>query len=457
MDNIPLPYGGMTEDQIQKLLSQPGQGGPDATTGYNPNSPTAQANAAQIDSMPVSTPDDDSDEDSSPLDEKPSGNPAQSPYDRILSYLKPKAIPKLNLDIGQSKYTPDTLNDALKTSQMADLTSQLGKAGELIGTGITGTTGLKPTQAVGTEAFNNIAKSGEKGVQNYQIMKDNEKDDPNSPMSQMFRQYAKQFGVNVKGDFTASQGEKLLPYVFKGFEANEARNAKHEDTAIKLLELQDNKDSKRQAKLDDTATKRFDDLNKKLTSEIASSRSAFGRGANTVRSAEAIERLAGGTDPNNLDTRQITEIARNLDSMLSNGSPSISGMNKLIPNTAMGSAAKIEEWLLSKPRGAQQGEFVKRMLDTVTREKNLAREQLQRTQGSILGSYTDLQKNYPDKFKDVLASHDIPDDITNFSNRANKALQKTISSSTLKDYAMKHAISEDDAKNLLTKAGYVIQ
>ena len=177
-------------------------------------------------------------------------------------------------------------------------------------------------------------------------------------------------------------------------------------------------------------------VNKLLASEVASSRSTFGQGAKIYRSAEAIETL--GTqipDPNNLDSRQIAEIATNLDAMLRGGSATIGGTNKLIPSTYTGSLAKIEEYLLKIPIGSQQGAFVKRMLETVKREKELAKEQIKRTQKKLLGSYSNLADDEAGgdsvRWSHLMRVHGLPADIQ-MDDSEPKELSKSIGESTPK-------------------------
>jgi hypothetical protein len=164
---------------------------------------------------------------------------------------------------------------------------------------------------------------------------------------------------------------------------------------------------KQEEKQDQFDRKRLDNLGKLLTSETASSRSAFGRGANNIRSAEAIEALAdqfkGRLDQ--MDERQITEVARSLDALLAQGQPTVSGTVHLIPKTAVGNTAKIVEYLRNIPTGQQQGAFISRMLETVAREKELAKEQVKRTQGKILGPYMETLKRRPDDARDILQPH----------------------------------------------------
>jgi hypothetical protein len=162
------------------------------------------------------------------------------------------------------------------------------------------------------------------------------------------------------------------------------------------------------AKLDN----RFSSANKLISEELASSRTSFGRSANIFRSAEALERLAQQVpDPNNLNGNQIREIAKNLDSMLSNGAGTVSGTDKLIPSTAAGDTMSMIQYITGLPKGKQQGAFVQQMMDTVKREKDLSRDQMTRAQGGLLGGYTDLADKDPDRWATMMQLHGLPVDL----------------------------------------------
>jgi hypothetical protein len=63
----------------------------------------------------------------------------------------------------------------------------------------------------------------------------------------------------------------------------------------------------------------------------------------------------------------------------------------------------------------------------VQREKELAAEQIKRTQGKLLGSYSNLQEKDPERWELILRQHELPTDV--FSKepvkKSEKALQPT--------------------------------
>lgn len=223
--------------------------------------------------------------------------------------------------------------------------------------------------------------------------------DPNSAESQTMRNIARDV-IGLKIPETASYESivKILP-TLSSFEAKKAASE------VKSLLVKSEQDAKKERDKDKAKEKRdkeFTKMSEKLTSEIASSRSSFGKSAGIMRSAEALETFIKGIDLKDITTRQIYEIARGLDSMLSQGAATISGTKKLIPSSYSGSLANILEYITSIPKGAGQEEFIKQMMETVSREKQLAGEQIKRTQGKLLSGYKHLKEKDPEKYEEIL-------------------------------------------------------
>jgi len=312
------------------------------------------------------------------------------------------------LDLTKSSQEQSDFNkkiqQLMESRDKQQLVAQLGKAAEIIGSGIS------HSKPVSQEAYDEIAKNADQPLKDFASKLEMRKFDPNSDISKSYKQFAKQIGVKVSDSSSAADLEKLTPLMEKYMQAKEAAAARRDMRAMA-----------QQVRDDEKLNKRFSEANNKIASEISSSRSAFGKAANVHRSAEAIERMTDGIDPNNLDSRQITELARNLDAMLSSGQATISGMKKLIPETFSGNTMKIAEYISGLPKGARQGEFVQRMLETVRREKELAGDQIKRTQRKILAGYEDLQKKDPERFRRLLEIHELPQDI--FTENALKKKQ----------------------------------
>jgi hypothetical protein len=323
--------------------------------------------------------------------------------------------------------------NAQNRQTMAILGNQLGAAGDIIAGGLTRQGPNAQAQALFKEQAGqagNISKQ-------YQERIAMQEQDPNSEVSKQVRDRLKKVGVNVSDNLSAAQLNKYIEPAVEKEQLQASRlKAQQDNKNLQLQYLKQKQDQLNvirdnaiQTKKSTMDTNRIDKANKLITAEVASSRSAFGRAANTNQAAEKIETLTQGIDPNNLDKRQIAEIARNLDGMLANGQPSISGMNKLLPASASGDVSKIMEYIGNIPKGAQQGEFVNRLMATVSREKQLSHDQMSRTQGKLLGSYSDL-KDHP-SFKAMLRQQGIPEDI--FDQQTNSSKPQSINQQSPKE------------------------
>jgi hypothetical protein len=194
--------------------------------------------------------------------------------------------------------------------------------------------------------------------------------------------------------------------------ANRAQTQKqiHDDNVDLRRTLAQNAQGSRQervqAKADKETTDRFDRLNSKLNADLASGRTVFGTAARTKQSVENAEALLNGeVDPNNLDSRQVYELSKVLDRILSQGSPSISGTEHLSPDTARQWLAKKLEYVTNERQGAQAGNFVKSISHTLEREKAIANKQIKDAQKRLVSSYGDLASKDQDKWNEIMEAH----------------------------------------------------
>lgn len=134
----------------------------------------------------------------------------------------------------------------------------------------------------------------------------------------------------------------------------------------------------------------------------------FGVSQQVYNRAERLQSLANAYKDGNLDPRQMEELAIGLNSMLSGSNTGASEQVKgLVPNTIMGNAQKLSEWLTNNPTGTKQQAFVQRMLGSVEREKNTAADQIKRVQFQRIARFADLEKKMPDDFYNTLESSGI--------------------------------------------------
>lgn len=344
----------------------------------------------------------------------PANEAAQSPKsDGAINKTPKKSDTQSLADLLAQEPQGEKYADVQKRKQLAILANELGSAGDIIGGAIAHN---GPNEAAQKLFKNNIA-GAESITNDFKDKKAMEEQDPNSAVSQNYRKFLERYGVSAGPGITAAQVKAtLLPAAEKESLLKERLQAQRENKEMQLEYLKAHKeqtkvaqDLKRQDMLDKQATQDVLKANKLISSEIASSRSSFGRAANTHQAAEKILAMVQDIDPNDLNNRQITEIARNLDGMLSNGQPTISGLTKLLPKSAQGDFAKIKEYISNIPKGAQQGAFVQNMIDTVNREKGLADRQVRKTQGELLSGFNKY-KDHPE-MQQMLRMRGLPLDI----------------------------------------------
>lgn len=272
-----------------------------------------------------------------------------------------------------------------------------------------------------------MAKESGQPIQDYLLRRQEEANDPDSGLSKGMRSYMQQIGMPVNDMATAGQLKQIMPFVFKDMEAKQAQkthsqdidarlaeqreiaNMHSQDLAMRKQELDNNKDLIRQDKMDKQDTDRIGKLNEKMTADVQSGRTAFGQAARNYQAVQNAQGLLNGeTDVNNLDNRQVFELTRVLDRVLSQGNPSQFGSEHLNPDTARGYLAKLMEYATNKRQGAGAGDFVKTIRDTLNREGHMAQAQMGRTQRELLSGNKDLYTRHPEKMGDVLEGHGLP-------------------------------------------------
>lgn len=307
--------------------------------------------------------------------------------------------------------------DAQANAKAGRLANQLGRAGEIIGAGIS------RTKPVAQEIFNEQIKSAGQPVEDIQnlqkfqgqkLVQDEAKiklkvsqneSDPNSDISKTSRSLYEKAMKRKLPESTSAADIKAA-----GFDS--VINAMTKAEELKLIREQKLEQQKEKAELasDDKANKRFDQMNKLITADVASGRSAFGIAAKNLQSIQNAKQLLTGRDPNSLDPREVYETARILDRVLSQGSPTVRGSEKLTPETASSWMAKVMERATNERQGAGQGSFVRQFSKTFDREEDNANKQIASTQKKLLGSYDDLRQKYPERWNTIMMSSGIPTD-----------------------------------------------
>lgn len=350
-------------------------------------------------------------------DENEEASPAAvlAKYNNLKANPTPNARPlgdTLAALLGKSR---DELSNAQSDRNSLQLMSMLGQAGSTIGNALTPLAAKQDSSAFWNQ-MNNAAQQPITDLKTKEDMAQGalknqllvgeaqtamDKNNPTSAVSMAAKEfYKKTTGKDADVRLSAADLEKMDPILARMFTQGE--NAKNR--AIMSQNLTTHKNSKEAS---DLAQK----MSKALDSDVASSRTALGRAANKKQSAAAIEALVSAyADPNNIDVRQTQEIAKSLDAMISGGAGSVSGTEHLIPKTYAGSWAKVVEWISSNPHGANQGEFIKRMMDTVGREKSLAQAQLVEYGKQKIPAFKRLRELDKDQYNEILKSHGLDED-----------------------------------------------
>jgi hypothetical protein len=136
-------------------------------------------------------------------------------------------------------------------------------------------------------------------------------------------------------------------------------------------------------------------LGKDLDASV-SSRSPFGQNQMQVNKSEKLmQLLANGK---NLDVRQQNELAIGLAAILSgSNAPAQETIHGLVPPKTLASGPTgIMEWLFNEPIGTGQQAFVKRMAETLQRERDTAQGEIVRDQLNRITSHQVHLRKYPD-------------------------------------------------------------
>lgn len=158
----------------------------------------------------------------------------------------------------------------------------------------------------------------------------------------------------------------------------------------------------------------------KLTDEIDPNKARtgeFGRQAQLVNKANQALVIRDQNPTLNFTKNQTREFATAIANLVgSNGSTAVHSVNELVPSSGTGTYNDILSAIENKPRGREQQEFIKLLVETAERERNLAASNVKSIQFSRLPNFEHLSKADSQRFGDIIKA-------------------KTHSNSALDDYA----------------------
>lgn len=177
---------------------------------------------------------------------------------------------------------------------------------------------------------------------------------------------------------------------------------------------------------DEKTNKRFSNFGEALD-ENKGRTGEFGRQAQFVNNSDRVLVLGQQFPDGNLPPAQMGELAQATAALVSGGSHGAEAtVKRYVPHTFSGSAAGIEQWLSSDPKGAKQQGFAKLMFETANREKSLAQGKIEGIKYSRVAQFGDLEKRDPETFNAVLMSHGIePDKYKQFKAGGYRAPQQS--------------------------------
>lgn len=341
-------------------------------------------------------------------------------------------VPQLkSLDFGQQGGlgTDENLQKAQDSSALARLTNQLGAAGELIGSGIS------HTQPVAQKLFADQAKESDQITKDWEQRVANEKNDPNSPLSQGMKDYMKNLGFDIKGNPSASDLAAVSPMVFKDFEAREKAKEmqlrtqelgeqKKQTAALQgalkaqaLATTEAGKNSRQQESLaskeglaegskEGKATKDQNNAMQQTLTLLESNRSSNPEVQQAYRDRYAASKaltLVSKYDPDKLSPQQVKLLTSELTKIATGGVPTSTEMAALTPSSYESKFKELVSRVLNKPTEANLGAFVKQYQDYLKDLNDNAQKVIKDKMGRVIelkrgsvgeDNYNLLQKQY---------------------------------------------------------------
>jgi len=343
--------------------------------------------------------------------------------------------PTSKVDFGNtpSVASLEKLQALQKQMNEAQQQNEFGRIGAAMATGMSGVE--NKFEPIFADREKRISQMPDQYLKQVQF----EKEDPNSAVSQGYRDLAKSMHFDIVGNASAADIEKQFPQMANIYNQQVAQAARrdiaHENRLARLALMQMNQAKLKDAGIEKLKLKDEDrllKLNEHLNSpNMGSARNALGRNQLIINGADKIGALISSQkNPDDLTGRQVYEIAKSLDGMLSVGAATIAGTKELKPKSIMSELAAGGEYVLNRPVGAKLGSFVRNMKDLIEREKKIA-----------------MQQNA--EFKQQLLAG-LPEDFTKRQSKNLDKMLKVHSTGTARQFDPKH-----DTVKMKTKDGKI--
>lgn len=118
---------------------------------------------------------------------------------------------------------------------------------------------------------------------------------------------------------------------------------------------------------------------------------------------DRLEAMLGGGDLNAKTPQQVREATTALASVIANGGSSAMGqIEELTPHTLQAKLANAKQFLLNEPQGAEAQDFLRQILETAAREKDVISKQVHSGQVQKLPVYAHLRGKDKTRFNSIL-------------------------------------------------------
>lgn len=321
---------------------------------------------------------------------------------------------------GTSISSNENLANALQTQGNMNLAANLGRSADKIGSAIART----PDQE--NSVYKSIDQQAAQIPGQYQQLAANEKNDSNSQISKGFRSFVEnKLGTPLKGEPSAGDLEKVIPSLFKDYEARLSEKGKLEQ---KKAELQNKKEiaaENRQAKKDiaemvqgnkasAAEEKKGADKEKHQSQTLQQTQNFLESSRNLPDVRQALmdkyninkaEAILKNRDLNNLSGQEVGLLVSELSKVARGGVPTQEELHVLSPNTLTGYLSKQYSRLMNEPTPAHAGEFLKQYQRYMQELKSNAEDTISKkvkrvieTRKKDLGedNYNVLQDQYQD-------------------------------------------------------------
>lgn len=229
--------------------------------------------------------------------------------------------------------------------------------------------------------------------------------DINSDESKTAQQAALAMGVppETAKKMTATQFKIQGPIIEKINQSKLSAQTRGDTMKERNMQFQERMGEKKSAEVDKLAKDFKNDM------DADKGRSGnFGLISGKVQSAERLQTLIDAYKDGNLPPAQMEELALGLSNMLApGGGGSRAQVEALVPHSIIGDTQKLKSYLFNEPMGANQQKFVNMMKDTVNRERDTARNQLNQIRTSRLPAHKKYQTLDPEGYASQLQGYGV--------------------------------------------------